>query len=380
MPPSLLGPVLEEALFGPDSKVTLRREAVRQLSRNRPPEAVDLLLRAWDEPHLHRDVRVAVAAALRRMPEDRRSLEALTEAAGRYAGELMLRTLFQAQPWEYAPADRSGYADLVRRLLTAADGPGVRFRGARAFATWAPWYRGGFDQIIEAVADPAAPGNDADMQVFLALLRTGTIREQTLEVLRRLITSRPDSTEPDKLGCDSPGRKRLKLIVGQLGNANLLRDEQEPWRAALARKAVSLLATDAFHLPEAAEISVALLPIPDGRRNAPGPGEIGDGLCELADLLSGRPVLAVQTATSIERRLHSYRGTTRIEPAELLAAARRLIAKDHLAADLLAITITRTGGEQADWTPEWRETLHGLRRSARPEVSQQAWAIAVHRQ
>ncbi|WP_433815580.1 hypothetical protein [Actinomadura scrupuli] len=379
MPPSLLGPVLEQALFGPDSKVTLRKEAVRQLSRNRPPGAVDLLLRAWDEPDLHRDVRVAVAVALRSMPEDRRSLEALTEAAGRHAGELMLRTLFQAQPWEYAPAHRSGYADLVRRLLAAADGPGVRFRGARAFATWAPWYRGGFDQIIEAVADPVAPGDAADMQVFLALLKTGTIREQTLDVLRSLITGRPDSTEPDRVGCDSPARERMKLIVGRLSDGNSHADEREPWRAALARDAVSLLAADPFHLPQAAEICVALLPIPHTRQKAAEPGELGDGLCELADLLRGRPVLTVQTSTSIERRLRSYRGTTRVEPAELLAAARSLIAQDHLAADLLAVTVTRTGGERAGWTSEWRETLHGLRLSARPEVSQRAWDIAVHR-
>ncbi|MEU6789846.1 hypothetical protein ABZ912_62620 [Nonomuraea angiospora] len=33
----------------------------------------------------------------------------------------MLRTLFQADPMEYAPAARPRYADLVRRLLMAAD-------------------------------------------------------------------------------------------------------------------------------------------------------------------------------------------------------------------------------------------------------------------
>jgi hypothetical protein len=373
MPPSLIGPVLEHALFSPDGKVTLRKEAVRQLFRNRPPGTADLLLRAWADPDLQRDVRVAVAVVLRHMPEAPQSLRALAATAGPYAGELMLRTLFQAQPREYAPADRPGYADLVRSLLTAADGPGVRFRGARAFATWAPWYQGGFDHIIESIADPAAPEDDADMQVFLALLRTGAIRDQTLDVLRRLIAGSPDSAEPEGIATDSPGRRRLRLIVGQLGNADLLSDEREPWRAVLARDAVSLLAADPFHLPQAADISIALLPIFDGRQDAPAVAELADGLCELAGLLRDRPVLAVQTAETIASRLRTYRSARRVDPAALLAAALRLIDQDHLAAELLAITITSVGGERADWPSEWREMLRTLRRSTRPEVAQQAW-------
>ncbi|MBN6051837.1 hypothetical protein JYK22_07805, partial [Nonomuraea sp. RK-328] len=171
VPPSLLGPFLERTLTGPGGKVTLRKQAARRLGRDRPPGAADVLLRAWADPGLHRDVRVAVASVLREMPEDPRTLDALAEAAGRHAGEAMLRTLFQAHPMEYAPATRPRYADLVRRLLLAADLPGVRFRGRRAFGLWARWYRGDLEEIVETVADPGA--DERVVEVFLALLGGG---------------------------------------------------------------------------------------------------------------------------------------------------------------------------------------------------------------
>lgn len=46
VPPSVLGPVLVEALAGPGSKVTVRKQAARLLERLRPPGAADALLRA----------------------------------------------------------------------------------------------------------------------------------------------------------------------------------------------------------------------------------------------------------------------------------------------------------------------------------------------
>ncbi|MGW2309290.1 HEAT repeat domain-containing protein [Actinomadura luteofluorescens] len=157
VPPSGLGPVLAEALTGPDGTVAVRKQAARLIERVRVPGAAEALLRAWDDPRLHRDVRVAVAAALRRMPEDPRALAALDAAAGPYSSEPLLRTHLQARPAEYAPAHRPAYAALVRRLGAAADGPGVRFRASKAFASWVRWYTGGHEAVLAAVADPADP-------------------------------------------------------------------------------------------------------------------------------------------------------------------------------------------------------------------------------
>ncbi|MGN9842656.1 hypothetical protein ACTMTI_31475 [Nonomuraea sp. H19] len=359
--PSRLGPLLEQALTAPGSKVTLRKLAARQLGRNRPPGAVDVLLRAWADPGLHRDVRVAVAAVLRGMPEDPRTLDALGDAAGRHAGELMLRTLFQAHPMEYAPGVRPRYADLVRRLVMAADLPGVRFRGSKAFASWAHWYRGGFEEIIEAVADPGA--DEQVMEVFLALLRTGAIRFQTLDVLARLAAAVPGE------GLRTPARDRVAALTGTLV---AMQDEAEPWQRRLARDALDLLAARPLLLPQAVRLAVALLP-----RDTDGDGEpagFGDALCALADLLRDRPILAARTADlAISALFGHYGRRPAMPPAAALPAARRLTDRGDLAGALFALALTGAGGKRTEWADPWREILRDLRDSPHPEVFEEAW-------
>ncbi|GAA4627472.1 hypothetical protein GCM10023196_039820 [Actinoallomurus vinaceus] len=267
VPPSRLRPVLEQALFGPDVKVTVRKEAGRRLAGCRVPGAVDLLLRAWEAPDTHRDVRVAVAVALRRTPEDPRSLPALRAAADRYTGELMLRTLFQANPGEYGPAHRPVYADLVRRLLLAADGPGVRFRGSRAFATWAPWYHGGFAETVRAAGDPDDSDGDGEVTVLLALLRSGRIHDEILDVLGRLAAARRPggATADHRDDTAARARARIRSIVDTLATVQDADRRPVPWESRLVRDAMGLLAAEPRHLPEAARLGVA----PSRCRNVP---------------------------------------------------------------------------------------------------------------
>ncbi|MFI6742860.1 hypothetical protein ACIBI9_59065 [Nonomuraea sp. NPDC050451] len=359
--PSLLGPLLEEALTAPGSKVTLRKLAARQLGRHRPPGAVDVLLRAWADPGLHRDVRVAVASVLRTIPEDPRTLDALGDAAGRYAGELMLRTLFQAHPMEYAPAARPRYADLVRRLVMAADLPGVSFRGSKAFALWAHWYRGGFDEVIEAVADPGTTGGV--MAVFLGLLRAGAIRSQALDVLSRLAAAVPEE------GLRTPARQRVDAITRRLVGT---REETEPWRRRLARDAMDVLAAQPLLLPQVVGLAVDLLPRePDGN-------DLADALCALADLLTDRPVLAARTADTVVSELFSeYSRESPLPIAVALPAARRLAGRGDLSGDLFALTLTQAGGQRTEWAAPWGELLRDLRDSPHLEVRQEAWDTSV---
>ncbi|MER6950146.1 hypothetical protein ABT294_39625 [Nonomuraea sp. NPDC000554] len=364
--PSRLGHFLEQALTDPGGKVTLRKQAARQLERNRPPGAVDLLLRAWADPGLHRDVRVAVASALRRIPEDPRTLDALGAAADRYADEPVLRTLFQAGPLEYAPAARPGYADLVRRLLMAADDPGVRFRGSKAFAAWAGWYQGGFDQILTAVGDSRTADGETVMPVFLALLRTGTIRAQALDVLARLAAAVP--ADGQAVSPRPPVQARVASIAGQLAAMQL--PEARPWQRGLARDAVNVLAAQPLLLSQAARLAVAVLPTPaDGRTTG-----LGDALCALADLLRDRPILAAQTAgRMMSDRFGRYGAVSEVAPAALLPAARRLTDRGDLAAGLFALALARVAGERTDWADPWRELLRDLRDHPHLEVRQAAW-------
>ncbi|MCO6005131.1 HEAT repeat domain-containing protein [Actinoallomurus purpureus] len=401
---SRLRPILERALLGPDTKVTVRKEAARQLAGCRVPGAVDLLLRAWESPDTHRDVRVAVAVALRRVPEDPRTLPALRAAADPYAGELMARTLFQANPHEYGTVHRPAYADLVRRLLLAADGPGVRFRASKAFATWAPWYQGGFVEIIRAAGDPEDPAGDGEVSVLLSLLRAGTLHDEILDVLGRLAAVHrlfgTDTTGSADHRDDTASRApaRIRSIVDILATDRSAGRRFTPWEPRLVREAMRLLAAEPRHLPEAARLGVALLPVPE-RADGAGPesassgagggpvaeaaegdtkaARLADHLGELADLLANRPVLATRAAKLVASQFRDYRSHSNADPALLLATLRRLSGRIDLAAGLFAVALTRIGGDRAGWPGEWREVLWHWRGSSQPEVAQDAWNVMM---
>ncbi|MFV2213288.1 HEAT repeat domain-containing protein [Actinomadura sp. LOL_016] len=213
-------------MTGPDARVTMRKQAARLLERLRPPGAADALLGAWRDHGLHRDVRAAVAAALRRVPDDPRAFAALEEAAGAHASEPLLRTLFQANPDEYAPAVRPRYAALVRLLLAAADGPGVRFRGRRAFQTWAGCYAGGFDDLLATVGGPADPAGDADLRILEPLVAAEVVGTEVLDVLARLL---PAARRLAGRG-DLVANLLAMRIAGAAGGAAGWPDE---WRAVL---------------------------------------------------------------------------------------------------------------------------------------------------
>lgn len=359
--PSTLGPVLAGTLTGPDAKVTARKQAARLLERLRPPGAADALLGAWRDPHLHRDVRAAVAAALRRIPEDPRTFTALEDAAGPYASEPLLRTLFQAVPEEYAPAVRPRYAALVRRLLAAADGPGVRWRGTAAFGVWARHYEGGFDDLLAAVGDPADPAGDAELPVLEALMYAGAVRGEVLGVLERLL---PEA------GARGPARRRLLSLVRVLA-ARHGRGRADPAAADLARRAAALLAPHPLHLQQVVDLAFASPPLAEPRLATAG--ELAAAVGSLAELLRDRPAVAL----GLDWRLRSVFGHRRgrrapLPPPLLLPAVRGLIAQGHLVAHLLAMRAVGTAGDAAGWPDEWRAVLDDLRRSPHVDVRVQA--------
>ncbi|WP_433479385.1 HEAT repeat domain-containing protein [Spirillospora sp. CA-142024] len=358
VPPSRLGPILAEALTGPDAKVVVRKQAARLLERLRPPDAADVLLRAWNDPGLHRDVRVAVAAALRRMPEDPRAIAALADAAGPHASELLFRTLFQAKPSQYAPRHRPAYAALVRRLGRAADGPGVRFRAAKPFAAWAPWYAEGYGDVLAAIADPADPAGDDELPILRALVWDGTVGDEALDVLSSLLAAEPgDSARSRAVG--------IAHLFGRLPSGHR--------SAPLARRVVRMLAAHPLYVAQAVDVALDSARLTEDGVTAE---RVAAELGALADLLHDRPALA---ATVTGRRLVNAIGGHGARsgggPERLLPAARLLAGRDDFAAQLLAAGVVRTAGPAAGWPGEWRDLLDGLRRSAHVEVRQYAWDV-----
>jgi hypothetical protein len=374
VPPSALEPILEQALFGADVKVTTRKQAARLLGRHRTTGAADLLLRAWQAPDLHRDVRVAVASALRRMPDDPRTFTALQDAAGTYASEFMLRTLFQATPVEYRPATRPAYAALIRDLLTAADGPGVRFRAGQAFSTWAKWYAGGFGDLLEEAADPDNPAGETSLQVLTSLLGNGIVTDDLIGVLEHLAALPADLSHPE-----SAAMRRLPKITQAMIHV-AERHPHDDWPAVLGRRAIACLRADPRYLGHATRIAQALLV----RRFSHGstlPTEaIIAELDTIADLIGDRPVLAARTAHDITRRLTgNYADRSLLKVQVLLEVVQHLVRKTDTFSGFLACALLKRGGAVAGWTSQWTAFLPVIRQSSHDEVRRQAWETLVER-
>ena len=372
--PSLLEPLLAEALLGDGARVTIRKKAARLLARHRTPGAAGLLLSAWAEPGLHRDARIAVAGALRTLTDDPRVLPALQKAAGPYASEPMLRALLQAQPQDCRPADRAAYAALVKDLLLAADGPGVRFRASRAFGTWARWYDGDLTSLLGRAADPDDPAGHESAQILAALLRDGLGTAEMITAVDRL-TALP--ADPGPLGTVT--MSRLKTIARAVSQA----PGQFPradWPATLSTQVVALLRRHPRFLRYATDIAIAVA----CQHADSAPGQLSDagrasritaGLGEVAAIIGDRPALAAAAASDVARGLlgngyHSHPGAS---TAVLLDICARLADNANLASGFLACELVRRGGEQASWPPEWTSLLETLRRSSHEEVSRTAW-------
>ncbi|MEV0292557.1 hypothetical protein [Nocardia sp. NPDC050710] len=332
-PPWRLRESLAQTLF--EGRVGARKLAARQLITQRVPGAAELLLRAWAEPELHPDVRIAVAVALRRLPEDPRARAALAEVPRRFASEPMIRTLLQATPEDYAPDHRPAVADLVRDLLAVAEGPGIQFRTAKAFAIWVPWYRRGTGEIIEAAVD----GDDTDLTVFIALVHSGLIREEALTVLRRLLVAENHARARD---------------VARALNYSATAEE---WRQDIARAAAELLLDHPPHLVLATRMLINRLPVHDF-----DPEALAFELNALADRLT--PL----TATRIVSTVTTLFGWKK-PPEALVPAVRALIARGDLTGGVLALGLL----DRSTPTPELREALDQLRSSPHLDLRRMAW-------
>lgn len=334
-PPGQLRDSLAKALS--EGRVGARKLAARQLVTQRVPGAADLLLRAWADPDLHPDVRIAVAVALRRLPENSSARTALAEAPHRYPSELMIRTLLQATPEEYAPADRPALAGLVHDLLAVADGPGVQFRAAKAFAIWVPWYRRGTAEILEA----AVTGSDTDATVFLSLVGSGLIRTEALTVLRRLLADE--------------NHTRARDLAHTL-NVSL---HAEDWRQALAREATRILLDHPLHLLEAARMLINRLPDQDI-----DPSLWATEMAALADRLT--PLLALRIASTNSIHFGWNKPIT-----QLLPAIQTLTARNDQPGALLALALLNA----VTPSPDRDEALAQLRSSPDLEIRRLAWDI-----
>ncbi|GIJ60119.1 HEAT repeat domain-containing protein [Virgisporangium aurantiacum] len=344
--PGDLTAVLAAALDAP--KITVRKEAARMLAATRPPGAVDALLAAWHRTGQHRDVRIALAAALRNWPADNRiwaTFDGVAATGDRY----LAGSLADVEPDSMPVAYRSRYAAVVRGLVHHPETPVVR-HAYIALPAWLPWEPGCADDLAAAVTDlvPATPWADAMAALTLPAV-WGSVPAVLPGVTRALVASSTEDSDAEPTR-DRPARQRLRhLVDGLVGNAASCRRHPEP-----VRRTVDVLRADPSFVPEAARLA-AVLPWP-------GPG-LGAELAALADLLDGLPATAAAVAAGIP--FATFAG---LDPGSVDEAAATLARRPDVAAGLLAVALVAALGAEAGWPAPWREHLRALRRHAEAEV------------
>ncbi|ACU71462.1 hypothetical protein Caci_2544 [Catenulispora acidiphila DSM 44928] len=352
--PSVLGPALVSALFASDSKVTLRKQVVHQLRRNRVPGHLDVLLRAWQQPDTHRDVRVAIAVVLRGATEDPRALDAVAAAVGPEMSELMIRTLFQPHPRQYPPEARAAYARIVRNLLRASDDGGVRFRGLKAFAVWAPWYRGGVDELVDTLFGPDPDEADLASELIRALIATGSATDRAPDLLRRL--------------ADDPTQaKHASPLTHTIANLRGGYQTPEPWTLDLVEQCLAALASDPRHARRALDLALALVD--------PTADDLATRLTTYANLLTDRPYLAGTSERRLQERIARHLGDR--PPPHLLLAAQTLAQRGDLAGGLVAGQLANAVITHETSDASWHDIIATLRASPHPEVADAARDIGL---
>nr|BFE65498.1 hypothetical protein GCM10020063_100240 [Dactylosporangium thailandense] len=188
LPPSEAGPLLASVR----GSVPGRRQAVRLLAHLALPDGPELLWRQWQEPDLHRDVRVAIVEAARRHP-DRPGLWRILRAA---TAREDVAPIVAAIPADVPESRRFDYGALI---AAACDSPD----DATAVAAWAA-----FPAWARYIPNPAFLERLTDLEddrvwraTARALAVSDTPADLMTEVLRVLAALGP------------PGRRRIELIA-----------------------------------------------------------------------------------------------------------------------------------------------------------------------
>ncbi|TDE29481.1 hypothetical protein [Actinomadura sp. 6K520] len=354
IPPSALSAMLRPVLA--DGRITARKEAARILLRNRVPDAMDVLAAAWDDPGQHRDVRAAIASAVRARLDEPVAQRILAEAAE--GPRDLARQVLGAPPVDVEERFRSRYAALVLRVARSTD-PEARAAALPAVATWAPWAPEAPALLAGLVTDLGE--TRAWRDALHALVRCATTGAGAAELgaAAAALAAAPavPDAEPER---DLPAFQRLLAL------ADAVRDAAARHRT-LGERAVQAVAG---RLPEpvAAGLAAATL-------RWDGPGAAG-AIDALAGRCAGLGVLAVlDIADALATGPSEYTERARPAPEEAHPHAARLAARGDLAGGLFACALTERHGPRAGWSGDWRDLLRGLRAHAEPDVVYQARRI-----
>ncbi|WP_024936046.1 hypothetical protein [Actinomadura welshii] len=347
VPPSALAAALGPVLR--DGKITARKEAVRILLDNRVPDALAIIAAAWDDPGQHRDVRAAIASAVRARLDDPVARRILAEAAE--GPRDLARQVLGTPPALVEERFRGDYAALVMRVVRSPD-PEARDAALSSVPLWARWAPDAPALLARLAGDLGE--TSAWRPALYALVRCVTMGTGAAELGAAVAALAAGPDEPDAgPERDLPASQRLTALLGTVR-------EFTARNRALGERAVRAV-EDRLPEPLASELAAATL-----RWDDPGAADAVDALadrCRGGGVLRARLVAEALAAGPSPAALW-----TAPDPADVRPHAARLAARGDLAGGLFACALTAAHAPRAGWPEEWRALLRALRAHADQDV------------
>jgi hypothetical protein len=349
-------------LFGREKlKVTVQKEAVRLLGMFRSARSLALLREQFDKPQLHRDVRIAVGHAARRLLDSEEAW-ALLDAMARSPDTYVAASLLDQSPTGLRPEVRPRYAALVLQVAQHPELP-VRKQAWLALPAWSP---GCEEQVARAAAERilelsgGAEWSEAT-QALVETVRDGIAVERVVSTVAGLVTlpvAEAQNASPER---DLPARQRLRRLCATL--LNLPRPVRLRLRARL-QEVANVIATDASLWPE----SVGLRLGSQEWKDAEAVSQVLRGLAqESREEPLFAPALASEVATAVSHPSAEW------EPENLLEISDRLMEE----APLVSVALVHTAGERLHWREDAAKRLRSLRDHSRPAIRATARAITT---
>ena len=354
--PGTLSAALAALLSREKLKVTVHKEALRLLGTFRTPQSLALLRQQWEQPRLHRDVRIAVGHAARQLLDDAEAWT-LLEAMARSEDTYVAMSLLEQHPALLPPEARPRYTALV---LQVARHPDLSVR-TLAFNVLKVWSTGAEETVARAAAErvrdlaAGAEWREAT-KTLVETVRDGQAFSHlvaTVESLRTApLPSQHDAT-PER---DEPARQRLKgLCEALLGLPRPVRLRLRSRLFEVAR----VLAADATLWPESAALRLTSLEWHDARAAA-------ELLLTLTAEVREEPLFAVNLADAVAGSVGHP--SAEWEPEALLDVSDRVAPE----APLTALALVTAAGQRLHWREDAARRLRTLRQH--PSVAVRAVA------
>jgi hypothetical protein len=346
--PRELGAMLERLLATEGLKVTARKELLRLLGAFPGPHSVRLLAAEQAKPKLHRDLRIAIGHAARRLIETEEAWRLLAELADSSDADVS-RSLLDQSADAFDPRARRRY---VMLLLRVARQPDLRLR-REAFSAITRWSAGSEDEIARAAADRIADIEEgvewaSALDALVTACQDGRAADALIALVGKLLAAPPREGHDAGSERDLPSRQRLQRLCQRLC---ALPEENLLVLSSTLGSAAALFASDPSLWPLEAGLRIAAVRWDDAEAAA-------RVVLELTQRAEEEPEFVTALAGSLAARLSA---STRWKPEDLFSFLDRLDHDSSVAARLAELSVLRVLGPRLLWNQPCAARLRRLR-------------------